>query len=103
MIFKIDEAFQKIVDERGQKLRRLSFDDLRKFKEPTEHIAIKTRHATISILVESRPNNCLRVVVQGFMPLRLFPSIKSVALDGFYKYQDGTVAPMPPKEFYEFD
>jgi hypothetical protein len=28
---------------------------------------------------------------------------QNVALDGFYKYPDGTVAPMPNEEFYEFD
>lgn len=28
---------------------------------------------------------------------------KLFALDGFYKYPDGTVTPMPLEEFYEFD
>ena len=45
----------------------------------------------------------LRVVLQGFMPARLFSSIKSVALDGFCKYPDGSVRPMPDDEFYAFD
>ena len=36
------------------------------------------------------------------MQTRVIPG-KHVALDGFYKYPDGTVAPMPGEEFYEFD
>ena len=28
---------------------------------------------------------------------------QNVALDGFYKYPDRTVAPMPKEDFYEFD
>lgn len=28
---------------------------------------------------------------------------QNVALDGFYKYSDGTVASMPKEDFYEFD
>lgn len=103
MLFKNDAVFKEIVDERGQKLRKLSFYDLKKLERPTEHITIQKQHATISIIVEPRPNNCLRVIVQGFMEGRFFPSFKSVALDGFYIDQDGTVTPMPPKEFYEFD
>jgi hypothetical protein len=37
------------------------------------------------------------------MNARLFPLLKHVALDGFYKYPDGTVKPMPDDECYDFD
>jgi hypothetical protein len=52
--------------------------------------------------VQSNPDGSLRVVIQGFMKARFIPG-KHVALDGFYKYRDGTVSAMPDKEFYEFD
>jgi hypothetical protein len=29
--------------------------------------------------------------------------VKNVAMDGFYKYPDGSVSPMPPEGFYKFD
>jgi hypothetical protein len=60
------------------------------------------RPATIGIIVQPLPSGGLRVVVQGFMKARFMPR-KHVALDGFYKYPDGTVSPMPSEEFYEFD
>ncbi|MDQ1637673.1 MAG: hypothetical protein QOF62_1012 [Pyrinomonadaceae bacterium] len=49
------------------------------------------------------PDASVRVVLQGFMNARLFPLLKLVALDGFYKYSDGTVKPMSDDEFYDFD
>jgi hypothetical protein len=51
--------------------------------------------------VQLLPSGGVRVVVQGFMKNKLFG--QSVALDGFYKYPDETVAPMPDVAFYEFD
>ena len=95
-------TFRKIVDERGKRLRRIAFEDLKQLTaEPTEHVTVESRPATIAIIVQPLPSGGLRVVVQGFMKARFIG--KHVALDGFYKYPDGTVAPMPSEEFYEFD
>ena len=95
-------TFRQIVNERGERLRKLSFEDLQQGMDyPTEHIAVESRPATIDIIVQPRPDGTLRVVVQGFMKARLLGS--HVALDGFYKHPDGRVAPMPEAEFYEFD
>ncbi len=96
-------TFRKIVDERGQSLRKLSFEELERLTaEPTEHLTVESRAATISIITEPMPDGSLRVVVQGFMEARLLPG-KNVAMDGFYKHADGAVTPMPDDEFYEFD
>jgi hypothetical protein len=51
--------------------------------------------------VQPLPSGGIRVVVQGFMKAKLLG--QNVALDGFYKYPDRTVAPMPKEDFYEFD
>jgi hypothetical protein len=67
-----------------------------------EHLTVELRPATISIITQPLPTGGLRVVIQGFMKARFLPG-KHVALDGFYKYPDGTVAPMPDREFYKFD
>jgi hypothetical protein len=95
-------TFRKIVDERGERLRRVDFEELKQFTaKPIEHVTVESRPATIAIIVQPLPTGGLRVVLQGFMKARFIGS--HVALYGFYKYPDGTVAPMPTKEFYEFD
>jgi hypothetical protein len=96
-------TFQKIVDERGEQLRKLSLEELKNLAdEPTEHLVVESRPATIDVIVQSKPGGSLRVVIQGFMKARFFGG-KHVALDGFYKHPDGTVSAMPGGEFYKFD
>jgi hypothetical protein len=93
--------FRDIVDERGQRLRKLPFEELNRFGDkPNEHLTVESRPATIGIIVQPLSGG-IRVVVQGFMKAKLLGS--HVALDGFYKYSDETVAPMPDEEFCEFD
>lgn len=97
-------TFRKIVNERGERLREVAFEELQKLAaEPNEQLTVEARPATIGIIVQAMPSGGLRVVVQGFMKARFIPGMQHVALDGFYKYPDGTVAPMPSEEFYEFD
>jgi hypothetical protein len=95
-------TFRDIVNERGARLRKLPFEELaRRGESPIEHLSVASRPATISVIVQSLPSGGIRVVVQGFMKARLFG--QNVALDGFYKYPDGIVAPMPKEDLYEFD
>jgi hypothetical protein len=96
-------TFRKIVDERGERLRKLTQDELKKIgAEPLERLIVESRPATIGIIVQPKPDGILRVVIQGFMKARFVPG-KHVAFDGFYKHPDGTVRTMPDEEFYEFD
>ena len=96
-------TFRKIIDERGEQLRKLTQEELKKLAaEPPEQLIFDSRSATIGIIVQAKPDGNLRVVIQGFMKARFVPG-KHVALDGFYKHRDGTVTPMPNEEFYEFD
>ena len=95
-------AFRDIVNERGARLRELSFEELTRLgAAPIEHLSIESRPATIGIIVQPLPTGGIRIIVQGFMKAKLLG--KNVALDGFYKYPNGTVAPMPKEDFYEFD
>jgi hypothetical protein len=95
--------FRKIVDERGEQLRKLTHEELKKLgASPSEKLKVESRPATIEIIVQPQPDGNLRVVVQGFMKARFFPG-KHVALDGFYKHPDGSVAAMPDEEFNLFD
>jgi hypothetical protein len=101
-------AFRKIVNERGERLRQLTFDDLEQLIRPlekgaVEQLTVESRPAKIGIIVQPRPDGRLRVVVQGFMDARFVPLVKHVALDGFYKNPDETVDPMSDDEFCEFD
>jgi hypothetical protein len=83
-------TFRKIVDLRGERLRRLSFEELAQLAPaPIEHIEVESDSATIAVIVQPRPRNGIRVVIQGFMKARFVPFLKHVALDGFYKYPDG--------------
>ena len=94
--------FRDIVNERGKRLRELPFVELKGLhKTPIEHLTVESRPATIGIIVEPLPSGGIRVVVQGYMQAKLFG--QNVALDGFYKYSDDTVAPMPNEDFYEFE
>jgi hypothetical protein len=96
-------TFRKMICERGEQLRKLTHEELKKLAaERPEQLIFDSRPATIGIIVQSNPDGSLRVVIQGFMKARFIPG-KHVALDGFYKYRDGTVSAMPDKEFYEFD
>jgi hypothetical protein len=96
-------TFRKLVDERGESLRKLTPEALRKLAaKPREQLKVKSRPATIGIIVQPRPDGSLRVVIQGFMKARFVPW-KQVALDGFYKHPDGTVTAMPDEAFCGFE
>ncbi len=96
-------TFRKIVNERGERLRKLTQEELKKLAAgPTEQLIVESRPATIGIIVQSKPDGSLRVVSQGFMKARFVPG-KQVALDGFYKHTDETVSTIPNEEFYEID
>ncbi len=95
--------FREIVNDRGGKLRQLSYEALKaRAAGPAEHLAVDSRPATIVTIVQPTGDGRLRVVLQGLMKHRLLPG-KSVALDGFYKHGDGKVTPMSDEEFDEFD
>lgn len=95
--------FLEIVKEHSERLRTIPFEQLKGLaNEPIEHLTVNSRPATIATIVEPLKSGGVRVVVQGFMNMRFFPG-KRVALDGFYKYPDETMAPMPDEEFHEFD
>jgi hypothetical protein len=101
-------TFRDIVNERGARLRKLSFDELERLKEPPlgpvgENLSVDSRSATIVTIVEDRPDGTLRVVLHGTMEPRWLPFGYHVAMDGFYKHADESVTPMPDREFYEFD
>jgi len=68
-----------------------------------ESMTVGSRSGTILTIVESRDDGRLRVVVRGALQWRFLPFAYSMAMDGFYKHPDGGVAPMPEKEFLEFD
>jgi hypothetical protein len=94
--------FREVVNERGQDLRKLPFQELKQLANaPVEHLSVDSRPSTIAVIVLPSPNGGIQVVVQGFMKAKLIG--KNVALDGFYKYPDESVAPMPENEFYQFD
>jgi hypothetical protein len=98
------ETFREIVNARGHELRALSYREIEQLHDsPIENLIVDSRPATIATIVQSMPDASVRVVLQGFMNARLFPLLKHVALDGFYKYPDGTVKPIPGDEFYDFD
>lgn len=94
--------FRQIVNDRGARLRSVPFAELKRLGgSPVEQMTVETRPATVGVIVQSLPSGGIRVVIQGFMKAKLLG--KHVALDGFYKYPDETVAPMPQADFYEFD
>jgi hypothetical protein len=95
--------FRKIVRQRGDDLRRLDQPELlRAGERPVECLTIgaKAKQATIAIIVKPHDDGRIQVVIQGFMKAWIG---QNVALDGFYRNQDGSNDPMPDADFYEFD
>jgi hypothetical protein len=96
-------TFRKIVEQRGQLLRERSFAELKELtNQPVDEITVESRRGTIGTLMFPMPSGGVQIVVQGFLEHRFLPG-KSVALDGFYKYPDETIAPLSPQDFYDFD
>ena len=96
-------AFQDIVKERGNQLRKLAYNQLKQLDEPTEYFKVESRPARVSIIVLSLSGDELIVVVQGFLKVRFVPLISKVALDGFHKFSDGSMAPLTREETWRFD
>ncbi len=95
--------FRTIVKGRGARLRQLPFTELKALaNQAAENVMVQSRKATIGVIVLSLPSGGIQVVLQGFLDHRFMPG-KSVALDGFYKYCDGTVSEMKAEEFWQFD
>ncbi len=104
MIGESTRRFRQLVDQKGRDLRKLSYDEILKLAStPTEEVEFSGRRGTISLIVEECPGERLKVIVQGFLNGRLLRFVKSVGLDGFYKHRDGSVGPMEPEEFYDYD
>lgn len=99
---------QQIVEERGRGLRSLPYDALEQMVgEPAEVITVQSCPGTIGVIVEAQESpGMLRVVVQGSLNGRWLPRwlpLAYVAVDGFYKYRDGDVSPMPWHELQNYD
>jgi len=92
--------FTRIGKERGERLRQVPFVQLK--EHPFEEVRVGSRRGKIAVLVLPLPGGGVQVVVQGFLEHHLFPGA-SVALDGFQKYPDETITPMPPGDFWRFD
>src|SRR5881409_1564887 len=92
-------TFQQLVNERGERLRGLSFTELERLVRPPmgpigEKLTVDSRPATIVTVVERSHDGALRVVLQGSMKPRFLPFGHHVAMDGFYKHPDGSVTRM---------
>ena len=100
-------TFQQLVNERGERLRRLSFAELERLARPPmgligETLTVESRQATIATVVEPWHDGTLRVVLHGSMKPRFLPFGHQVAMDGFYKHPDGSVTRMSDREFNAF-
>ena len=96
-------AFKAMVEERGARLREFPFAKIKELaNEPVENVIVGSRKGMIGTIVLALPSGGIQVVVQGFLKHRFTPW-KDVALDGFYKYPDETMAPMTSEEFWDFD
>ena len=91
-------TLREFVEQRGRDLRHLAYDSLKNLSgSPAEQLVLGAQPATIIVIVELAGHGRLRVVIHGSIPARVG---RSVAFDGFYKHQDGTVVPMPDDELY---
>jgi hypothetical protein len=95
--------FQAVVSQRGASLRALSFTDLlSRAKTPPETFRLGWRTATITLVIEQRTPDLLRVIVQGLLRFPSWSPVSTVAVDGFYKSSDGTLQPVSENELDDF-
>lgn len=96
---------RRMVESRGAELRLMSSRDLLFLagERSVTHVDVQGRPAKIAILVMTKPDGSIHVVVQGSMPGRWFRRFESVALDGFRLRPDGRVEQMPGDELYKFE
>ena len=96
--------FRELVNKRGDELRKLEFAKLTQLvRHSAEQITIGNRKATIALIVQPQLSGGILVVVQGFMAGKFLRFVKDVALDGFYKYSDETMAPMSDEDMRLYD
>ena len=95
-------AFRIMVEERGARLRQLSFAELKALSQSTaEDVVVDARKGKISTNVLALPSGGIQVVLRGSLEHRFLPG-ESVALDGFYKYPDETASEMSEREFWKW-
>jgi hypothetical protein len=101
----VTAQFAQMVDDQGNKLRGLPYEQLLLVaNDPTQEITIGGRSGTISVIVERYEGKMVKVVVQGCLSaFSWLPSLKTVALHGFYKHRDGSIVEMRDEEFYGYD
>jgi hypothetical protein len=102
------QIFRKLVHTRCARLRTLPFADLERLVRPRlgpvgETVTVGSRSGTIHTIVEPQEDGSLRVVLRGALQWRFIWFAYNMAMEGFYKHPDGSVTPMPDKEFREFD
>ena len=99
------KRFQQIVNERGDDLRQLTYEQLNQLEDrPVEYVTVERRRGRITTFVEREtPDGCIRVVIQGFLAGRFLPMLWSVAMDGFHRYPDEKTTPLSLQEMWEFD
>jgi len=96
-------TFRDLVNERGRRLRQLSFEELEHLGLPPETLTVESRHATIITSIEHQHDGRLQVLLRGTMAPRFLPLGHHLAIDGFYKDPDGTVTPMLDREFHQWE
>ena len=95
-------TFRRIVNERGQSLRKLPFQRLEELEERTESFMLGKRKAKVAIIVNHLPSGGVLVIVQGLLKKRFIPMVLDVAVDGFYKYPNETMAPMTDEDKWDY-
>ena len=95
--------FRREVEARGLFLRQLSTDELlSRVHTPTETLRFGWSTGRISLIIEEREPGLVRVIVQGFLRFPAWSPAARVALDGFYRFADGTVRDVPDDELGDF-
>ena len=93
-------TFRTMIEERGSRLRQLSFVELKQLaKQPLEDLEVGSLKLTIGTIVRPLPNGGLSVVLQGFIEHDSIPG-KSMALDAFDKHPDETVSEWKEYDFF---
>jgi hypothetical protein len=95
---------RRLIDARVHELQALSAEELRALgQQSATRIKVGSYRPYTGVVVNDRPGDDIRVVVWGDMYSHVFPPLGKKVVEGFYKRADGAIAPIPEREFWEFD
>ncbi|MDY6994548.1 MAG: hypothetical protein SVR94_18335 [Pseudomonadota bacterium] len=97
------KKFDQFAERKLEELKAKSFEELLGYDGYSFSWSNKGRKADIGVAIENIDENEIRVILQGFLPMKFLSFIKHSFVDGFRKKKDGNVEPVTHEEISYYD